>query len=232
MNKSLRQRLLNRLDYSFKDERLFELALTHRSRGALNNERLEFLGDSLLNTIIAEALFQRFPDKREGELSRLRAQLVKGETLAAIGRELELGECLNLGEGELKSGGFRRASILADAVEALVAAVYLDSGDYGTCRKHLLNWYGSRLGDAKLGKSAKDPKTTLQELLQAKGQPLPDYELTGIGGEAHAQIFTITCRVNLLPEPVVSSGGSRRQAEKNAAAKALNLLGSASKPPT
>lgn len=224
MNNPLRQRLLKRLGYSFKDEQLFELALTHRSCGAVNNERLEFLGDSLLNTIIAEALFHQIPNAREGDLSRLRAQLVKGETLAAIGRELELGECLSLGEGELKSGGFRRASILADAVEALVAAVYLDSGDYHTCRRHLLSWYGPRVAAVSLGKSEKDPKTRLQELLQARGQPLPVYELTGTSGEAHEQTFTITCRVSLLPDPVVTHGSNRRQAEKNAASKALGLL--------
>lgn len=224
MNDLGKQRLLSRLGYTFNDEKLFELALTHRSRGAVNNERLEFLGDSLLNTIIAEALFHRFPDAREGELSRLRAQLVKGETLALIGREFELGECLSLGEGEMKSGGFRRASILADTVEALVAAVYLDSGEYDTCRRHLLNWYGSRLVEVSLGTSQKDPKSQLQELLQARGEPLPEYEVTGTSGEAHEQIFTVTCRVSLLPEPIVTTGSNRRQAEKNAAAKALSLL--------
>ncbi|MCW8196462.1 ribonuclease III [Proteobacteria bacterium 005FR1] len=220
----LRQRLMRRLGYEFRDQALFELALTHRSRGAVNNERLEFLGDSLLNTIVAEALFHRFPKAREGELSRLRSQLVKGETLAGIGRELELGECLSLGEGELKSGGFRRASILADAVEALIAAIYLDSGDLETCRHYVMRWYGSRLDTVSLGKTSKDPKTTLQEFLQARGEPLPEYELSEVSGEAHAQTFTISCRVSLLPEPVVTSGNNRRQAEKKAAALALERL--------
>jgi ribonuclease-3 len=224
----LRQRLLRRLGYDFRDHTLFELALTHRSRGAVNNERLEFLGDSLLNTIVAEALFHRFPKAKEGELSRLRAQLVKGETLAGIGRELEIGECLSLGEGELKSGGFRRASILADAVEALVAAIYLDSGDLDTCRRHLLVWYGARLETVSLGKTGKDPKTTLQEFLQARGEPLPEYELSGVSGEAHAQTFEVTCRVSLLPEPVITTGSNRRQAEKKAAAAALERLQKAS----
>jgi ribonuclease-3 len=224
MMDSQRQRLLRRLGYEFRDPKLFELALTHRSRGAINNERLEFLGDSLLNTIVSEALFQRFPDAREGELSRLRAQLVKGDTLAVIGREFDIGECLSLGEGELKSGGFRRASILADAVEALVAAIYLDSGSFDSCRSHLLRWYGSRLDTVSLGKSAKDPKTTLQELLQARGEPLPEYELSEVSGEAHAQIFTVTCRVSLLDAPVVATGSNRRQAEKKAAAVALERL--------
>jgi ribonuclease-3 len=220
----LRQRLLRRLGYDFQDEKLFELALTHRSRGAINNERLEFLGDSLLNTIVAEALFERFPRAREGELSRLRSQLVKGDTLAIIGREMQIGECLSLGEGELKSGGFRRSSILADAVEALVAAIYLDSGDFDTCRSHVLRWYGPRLETASLGKTAKDPKTALQEFLQARGEPLPEYELSEVSGEAHAQTFTVTCRASLLSEPVVTTGSNRRQAEKKAAALALDRL--------
>lgn len=224
MSNPARQRLLRKLGYSFRDESLFDLALTHRSRGSLNNERLEFLGDSLLNTIVAEALFQRFPKAREGDLSRLRAQLVKGETLAVIGREFQLGECLSLGEGELKSGGFRRASILADTVEALVAAIYLDSGDFSITRSHLLSWYGERLDKVKLGASQKDPKSRLQELLQAQGEPLPEYDITAISGEAHAQTFTVTCRVSLLPEPVITSGSSRRQAEKQAAAQVLSLL--------
>lgn len=224
MSDQHRQRLENRLGYHFRDQKLFQQALTHRSRGSQNNERLEFLGDSLLNTVVAEALFQQFPRAQEGELSRLRAQLVKGDTLAEIGRELDLGDCLSLGEGELKSGGFRRASILADAVEALVAAIYLDSGSFGVCREHLLSWYGRRLTEATLTKSQKDPKTRLQELLQARGEPLPVYRVTQVSGEAHAQTFTVSCQVSLLPEPVVTSGHNRREAEKSAAAAALDLL--------
>lgn len=227
MNTPARQRLLKKLGYTFGDEKLFNLALTHRSCGSRNNERLEFLGDSLLNTIIAEALFERFPKAREGDLSRLRSQLVKGETLASIAREFEIGECLNLGEGELKSGGFRRASILADAVEALIAAIYMDSGDFATTRRHLLQWYGSRLESVSLAATVKDPKTKLQELLQARGQPLPEYELTDVSGEAHAQVFTITCRVSLLSAPVISRASNRRQAEKKAAEQALAMLQSA-----
>ncbi|MGQ9425890.1 ribonuclease III [Gilvimarinus sp. F26214L] len=219
-----RQRLLKRLGYSFRDEVHLDLALTHRSHGSPNNERMEFLGDSLLNMIVAEALYQQFPKAREGDLSRLRAQLVKGETLAEIGRELELGDCLRLGEGELKSGGYRRASILADAVEALVAAIYLDSADFQVCRKHLLNWYGARISEARLSKSRKDPKTQLQEWLQARAQPLPAYEVTKVSGEAHAQVFTVSCRVSFLSEPVVTSATTRRQAEKQAAAEVLTLL--------
>lgn len=219
-----RKRLIQKLGYSFRDESLLDLALTHRSRGAANNERLEFLGDSLLNMIVAEALFHRFPRSREGELSRLRAQLVKGETLAEIARDFDLGNCLALGEGELKSGGFRRASILADAVEALLAAIYLDSGDVDVCRERALAWYGDRIANVAVGDEAKDPKSALQEFLQARGQPLPEYEVVGVSGEAHAQLFTISCRVSLLPEAVVTRGSNRREAEKKAAAAALELL--------
>lgn len=219
-----RQRLIQRLGYNFRDESLLDLALTHRSRGAANNERLEFLGDSLLNMFVAEALFHRFPSAREGELSRLRAQLVKGETLAEIAREFNLGDYLVLGEGELKSGGFRRATILADTVEALLAAIYLDSGDFHICRERVLEWYGSRIDNVAVGDKAKDPKSALQEFLQARGEPLPEYEVTGTSGEAHARLFTVSCRVSLLSEPIVTDGNNRREAEKKAAAEALKLL--------
>lgn len=219
-----RQRLIQRLGYTFREESLLDLALTHRSRGAANNERLEFLGDSLLNMIIAEALFHRFPRSREGELSRLRAQLVKGETLAEIAREFNLGDCLSLGEGELKSGGFRRATILADTVEALLAAIYLDSGDLQICRERVLDWYGDRIDTVTLGDSGKDPKSALQEFLQARGEPLPEYEVVATSGEAHARLFTISCRVSLLPDAVVTTGNNRREAEKKAAADALKRL--------
>src|SRR5690554_2706251 len=163
---------------------------------------------------VAEALFHRFPSAREGELSRLRAQLVKGETLAEIARELNLGDCLRLGEGELKSGGFRRATILADTVEALIAAIYLDSGDMEVCRERALAWYRDRIGKVVLGDSAKDPKSALQEFLQARGEPLPQYDVVDVSGEAHAQIFTVNCRVSLLSQAVVAEGSSRREAEK------------------
>lgn len=225
MIKQNRRRLVQRLGYTFQNENLLDLALTHRSFGAANNERLEFLGDSLLNMIVAEALFHRFPNAREGELSRLRAQLVKGETLAEIARDLDLGDSLRLGEGELKSGGFRRATTLADTVEALLAAIYLDSGDLETCRERILAWLGKRIDNVSLGESAKDPKSALQEFLQARGEPLPHYDVTEVSGEAHAQIFTVSCRVSLLSRAVVASGRSRREAEKKAAAEALKLLG-------
>ncbi len=216
----LGQQLLSQLGYAFQNQQLLEKALTHRSCGSDNNERLEFLGDSLVNTFIAEALFQRFPDLKEGQLSRLRSSLVKGETLAELAREFNLGDCLRLGEGELKSGGFRRSSLLADALEAVIAAIYLDS-DFASCRQCVLNWFSSRLENLNPEEAPKDPKTQLQELLQGKGLPLPEYSVISADGAAHQQTFTVTCRVSLLPDDVVQKGSSRRSAEKAAAKQAL-----------
>lgn len=223
MNEITRQRLYNRLGYEFKDPKLANLALTHRSCGAYNNERLEFLGDSILNFTIAEALYNQFPKAREGQLSRLRAQLVKGETLAEIARDYNLGECLNLGEGELKSGGFRRDSILADAVEALIGAIFTEAG-IECCKERILDWYQSRLKQLSLESTQKDPKTQLQELLQAKHAPLPEYKVVNVSGEAHAQFFTVECRISLLAEPTVGKASSRRAAEKLSASQALKKL--------
>lgn len=215
--------LAKKLDYTFTDESLIELALTHRSHGKRNNERLEFLGDSILNFVIAEALYARFPEAREGQLSRLRAQLVKGETLAELAREMKLGDYLRLGSGELKSGGFRRDSILADAVEAIIGAIYLDS-DMETCRPYILRWYASRLEKTSLQDTQKDSKTRLQEFLQSRKAPLPDYELISVSGEAHKQTFEIRCHVTLLDQPSPGVGSSRRQAEQEAAKYALDAL--------
>ncbi len=173
--------LARKLNYTFKDESLAELAVTHRSHGKRNNERLEFLGDSILNFVIAEALFKRFPEAKEGQLSRLRAQLVKGETLAEIAREMKLGDYLKLGSGELKSGGFRRDSILADAVEAIIGAIYLDS-DMDVCRGYVLRWYKERLEQTNLQNTQKDSKTRLQEFLQSRRVALPEYELMSVEG--------------------------------------------------
>lgn len=221
-------RLLARLGYTFNDISLFKLALSHRSVGKHNNERLEFLGDSLLNVIIAEALFNKFPTAKEGQLTQLRANLVKGETLAEIAREFELGECLLLGEGELKSGGYRRASILADAVEALIGAIYIDSGrDMSVCQERVLTWYKTRLEQVQLQASAKDAKTRLQEYLQERKQPLPDYTVLMEGGDAHAREFTVQCTVEGVAKGCKASGSSKRIAEKLAAEKMLNQLASA-----
>ena len=217
-------KLSQRIGYDFKDPTLIELALTHRSKGGRNNERLEFLGDSIVNFVIAEALFHKFPDAKEGKLSRLRADLVRGTTLAELGRHFELGDFLLLGSGELKSGGFNRESILADAVEAIIGAIYLDSG-MDVVRERILSWYGDRLDGLSLDAVIKDPKTRLQEYLQKRQSRLPKYEVKEITGQAHDQQFKVSCRVEQLPEVTVGIGGSRRHAEQAAAEKALKALG-------
>lgn len=215
--------LARRIGHSFSDESLFELALTHRSCGKKNNERLEFLGDSILNFVIADDLFQRFPQAKEGDLSRLRARLVKGVTLSEVARELGLGDYLRLGSGELKSGGYRRDSILADAVEAIIGAIYLDT-DMETARGFVLTWYQQRLENIDLNESLKDSKTRLQEFLQSRRLALPTYELINVEGEAHAQTFYIDCRVEGLANVAKGVGSSRRQAEQEAAKNALTAL--------
>ncbi len=217
------QRLEERLGYRFENQRQLKLALTHRSHGAVNNERLEYLGDSILNFVIGEALFNRFPDAREGQLSRLRSQLVKGETLAEIAREFEMGDCLILGEGELKSGGRARDSILADSVEAVIGAIHTERG-LETCRERVLAWFASRLDSLGVETSAKDAKSRLQEFLQAQRQPLPEYVVVDIGGEGHAQVFTIECRVAIAKKPTQASASSRREAEKQTALLMLKQL--------
>jgi ribonuclease-3 len=214
--------LMQKLQYQFKDISLLKAALTHRSVRGENNERLEFLGDSLLNFIIGEQLYRTFPQAKEGDLSRLRASLVKGETLAEIAQEFELGDFLRLGPGELKSGGFARKSILADAFEAIIGAIYLDS-NFESCRERVLDWFAERVKAIHLSLQ-KDPKTRLQEYLQAQHLPLPRYEILTIEGEAHAQIFHIECKVSGLSFVTSSVGPSRRKAEQYAAEKFLDLL--------
>jgi ribonuclease-3 len=224
VNDILFERLQRRLGYAFEESERLRLALSHRSVGAHNNERLEFLGDSILNFIIAQALFDKFPAAREGQLSRLRSQMVKGETLAEIAREFEIGPCLLLGEGEMKSGGQRRDSILADAVEAIIGAIYVEAG-MQTCRERVLDWYQTRLATLSLDTPAKDAKTRLQEYMQSRQQPLPDYRVAEVDGEAHAQVFTVECHVSLLDTPERARASSRRVAEKKSAAQALKRLG-------
>ena len=206
----------------FADAALRELALSHRSVGARNNERLEFLGDALVNMLVAEMLFERFPKADEGELTRLRARLVSEPALAAIARELELGEQLRLGPGELKSGGFRRASILADAVEALVAAVYLDAG-WQVCRDTVRALFDARIDVAAVS-DEKDAKTRLQELLQAHALALPVYDLAGSSGADHAKVFDVACVIESCGLRVEGRGSSRRAAEQAAAAQAIPLV--------
>lgn len=218
-------RLMQSLGYQFNDENKLKLALTHRSvSGNHNNERLEFLGDAILGMIIAEYLYQRFPQEKEGRLTRLRATLVKQESLAELGRNLKLGDYLSLGAGELKSGGFRRDSILADTVEALLGAIYLDSQSVDACRRCLLSWYGSRLEQVSTEPSLKDPKSRLQEYLQSHHLPLPVYSVLSVFGEDHNQTFKVQCHVDHSP-PVQGSGNSRRYAEQAAATALLRQLG-------
>ncbi len=215
--------LSKKIGYSFQNLELFKSALTHRSVRGSNNERLEFLGDSIVNFIIAEALYKRLPSAKEGELSRLRANLVKGETLAELAREFNLGHYLNLGPGELKSGGFRRESILADAIEAIIGAIYLDGG-ISECQQCVLKWYTERLQLQALQLYIKDAKTKLQEYLQSKGLELPNYEVLSIQGEAHEQTFHVSCIVASLVIKAEGVGSSRRKAEQEAAKNLLALL--------
>lgn len=222
MNRPLSS-LQQRLGYLFNDPRLLEEALTHSSHASGSNERLELLGDAVLGFVITEELFNRFKSAREGKLTRLRARLVRGQTLSELAREFELGDYLRLGPGELKSGGFRRDSILADAMEAVIGAIYLEAG-FEECRHHLLNWFESRLSQLSLDDPQKDPKTRLQEYLQARHQPLPDYRVVRVEGKAHAQTFHVECHHVLLAEPALGSGNSRRLAEQLAASIALKQL--------
>mgnify|MGYP000638297460 CR=1 FL=1 len=217
-------RLSKKLGYTFNNTDLLLQALTHRSAKGTHNERLEFLGDSILGFVIAEVLYQQFPSHDEGDLTRMRSSLVRGVTLAEIGRGFNLGEYLILGPGELKSGGHRRDSILEDAVEAIIGAVYLDS-DNDTAKALVLSWFADRLEIIKPGNEQKDPKTRLQEYLQAKQLPLPKYDVLSIEGSAHEQLFKVSCKVTDLKNSIVGQGGSRRIAEQEAAAQALKLLG-------
>ena len=217
------KRLEKKIGHTFVNDDLLKRAITHRSAGSRHNERLEFLGDSILSLVIAEALFHRFPDVSEGDMSRMRATLVREKTLAELAREFDLGEYLILGPGELKSGGFRRESILADTVEALIGAIYLDVG-MEPVRGLLLAWYASRLDEIRPGADQKDPKTRLQELLQGKRKPLPSYVVVKVKGEAHNQEFTVQCEIEGLDVTVVGVGSSRRKAEQAAAEKALEQL--------
>jgi ribonuclease-3 len=204
--------------HEFADSRLLEQALTHRSAGHANNERLEFLGDALVNLFVAELVFESHPRADEGEMTRLRAALVNGTSLAEIARGAEIGARLHLGPGELKSGGHRRDSILADAFEALIAAIYADAG-WSTCRAVVRDLFAERI--AAGAHTPKDAKTRLQEWLQGRSLPLPAYELVTVDGEEHARIFEVACRVEALGLATSGSGSSRRAAEQGAAESAL-----------
>jgi len=217
------KQLCKQLDVTFKDITLLQQALTHRSAASVNNERLEYLGDAILSFIIAEALFNHFPQAKEGKLSRLRASLVKGVTLAEIARELELGEVLILGPGELKSGGYRRESILADTVEAILGAFYLDSG-LEPAKALILSLFDERLKSIDVNEVVKDPKTRLQELLQSRKHPLPIYSVKEIKTDNNQPVFEASCQVELLKKVVVAQGSSHRKAEQKSAERVLTLL--------
>jgi ribonuclease-3 len=211
------------VDYRFTDERLLVEALTHRSRGANNYERLEFLGDSVLNLVVTARLYELKSDASEGDLSRMRARLVRGVTLSDIAAGIDLGQQLILGEGELKSGGFRRASILADAFEALLGAIFLDS-DYASCRAVILNFFDPLIEKLPAIEELKDAKTLLQEWLQGRGMPLPEYVLLREEGADHAKKFYVQCRIADDDNVMEASGNSRRKAEQAVAASVLEYL--------
>lgn len=223
MSVSVKQ-LETAFSYSFADQDLAQLALTHSSAGAASNERLEFLGDAILGFVIAAELYSRFPEAPEGELSRMRASLVNQHTLAGIATSLQLGDLLILGPGELKSGGRARASILSDAVEAVLGAIYLDGG-LEAARQTILKIYGKMLQSTAHVERSKDSKTRLQELLQSKSLPLPVYEVLSIEGEDHRQTFVVACQIDLLKRATKGSGSNRKLAEQQAAEKALAALG-------
>ncbi|NYT85542.1 ribonuclease III [Pollutimonas harenae] len=211
------------LGYQFSDANLLEQALTHRSHSGPHNERLEFLGDSVLNFVVASLLFVRFPKIDEGDLSRLRANLVKQAALADIASRLNLSQYLRLGEGELKSGGFRRPSILADALEALFGAVYLDGG-FDAAQQVIQRQYETILDHVDAKTLGKDPKTLLQELLQGRKLDLPVYAVVATHGAAHNQLFEVECQIPALDIKVSAGGASRRAAEQSAAELAITAI--------
>lgn len=219
----MNEKLCQNLGHDFGQPELLARALTHRSAGRRNNERLEFLGDGLLNFVIGAEVFRLQPRVAEGDLSRLRASLVRGDTLAEIAGELELGEYIKLGQGELKSGGFRRHSILADTMEAVLGAVYLDAG-FDAGQKVILGLYKDRLRKLPDSQSLKDPKTRLQEYLQKHHYGLPQYEVLSITGEQHRQMFRVRGRIADLDLSLEGSGRSRRRAEQDAATQLLEAV--------
>lgn len=215
--------LCAKLKLAFNQPTLFVRALTHRSAGANNNERLEFLGDAILGFVIAEKLYDAFPEADEGTLSRLRASLVNESSLAELARKHQLGDYLHLGSGELKSGGFRRDSILSDALEAIIGALFKDQG-IAVCQEWIGEVFAERLQDLSANSWQKDPKTQLQELMQAKKMELPDYTLIDMSGLAHEQTFKVKCSIPLVTESCIGTGVSRKKAEQSAAEMMLAKL--------
>ncbi|WP_046289140.1 ribonuclease III [Blochmannia endosymbiont of Polyrhachis (Hedomyrma) turneri] len=223
MSTSLLNKLQKDIGYIFKKCELLIQAMTHCSASNTHNERLEFLGDSILNYVIAYVLYQKFPSVTEGDMSRMRASLVQEHTLAEIARNFSIGDCLCLGYGELKTGGAQRESILSDTIEALIGAIFLDSDIY-VVEKVIVNWYMVRLTLIMPGDQQKDPKTRLQEYLQYHRYPLPIYWISQITGESHNQKFIVYCQVYGLKSPVIGCGSSRRRAEQDAASCVLRIL--------
>lgn len=217
------EELSRKLGYRFADSELLNVALTHRSCGDVNNERLEFLGDSIVNFVVAEVLFRRYSHAHEGDLSRWRATLINRDTLGLLGRQFELGRYLRLGMGELKSGGSERASILSCAMEAVIGAIYLDGG-FTAIYDCIIRWYEPLLTSLSSSASHKDPKTKLQEYLQSEHMALPVYQVVSIEGEAHQQVFTMSCEVPGLDKKVQGTGTSRRRAEQHAAEIMLEFI--------
>lgn len=214
------QQLQQRLQYQFRDPKLLQLALSHRSYAAANNERLEFLGDAVLGLTITDFLYTKFTQFREGDLSRLRSQIVRAESLAEVAKQLQLSEHLLLGPGELKSGAHRRDSILGDSVEALIGAVYLDA-DLDTARQCVLSWFAPWLQTVDQKAPTKDAKTALQEFLQQRGHPLPQYQVVEVSGEDHNRSYTVSCRVDFLDLEFSATASSRRKAEQKVAQQFL-----------
>lgn len=219
--------LMRQLEYQFVDTDLISLALTHRSKGAQNYERLEFLGDSLLGFVIADWLYQEYPKLAEGKLSRMRSSLVRRESLAEVARELSLSDYLILGEGELKSGGFNRDSILSDAVESIIGAIYLDSG-FNQARQFIERNFKGHIASLSEESTFKDAKSKLQEYMQKKGFSLPHYEIIETTGQQHMQTFTVECSLPDSDERATAVAGSRRLAEQKSANMVLDMLNSES----
>lgn len=215
--------LCRKLGYQFNNPKLLKLALTHRSSSDENNERLEFLGDSIVNFIIAEALYHQFRYAQEGDLSRWRATLINRDMLGTLGRGFELGRFMILGQGELRSGGSDRQSILSCTMEAVIGAMFLDGGFEAT-RTCVLKWYEPYLAKLSVASSFKDPKTALQEYLQGKQLPLPVYIVEVVEGEAHQQRFVVSCSVEGIDEKAIGKGTSRRRAEQDAAEAMLGII--------
>jgi ribonuclease-3 len=215
--------LESKIKYCFKNKHLLDEAITHRSFGSSNNERLEFLGDAVLNLVIGRSLFEKYPELPEGELTRVRSVLVDQEGLTSVALDLDLGHFLKLGAGELKTGGNKRPSILSDAVEALFGAIYLDS-DYETVERIIIQLYATYLGNMDPRELSKDPKTKLQEHLQASRIELPEYHVVEVLGEAHEQEFVVECRIPQHDIVARGNGSNRRSAEQKAARIAFELI--------